>query len=70
MTRATPIPVPVKREEKKIIICDGCLNTIALTDDSILPKEWRKVFVPGWIGYFHACQKSCVEKIKTVRCQP
>jgi len=62
----TPIPTPIPQEIGVLIVCDGCLNHIRIEEGS-LPLGWKKVYVYGWIGAFHACCGSCEEKIISAR---
>lgn len=59
----TPIPVLIKKENSYFIVCNGCLLTISIASQTEIPNGWEKIYLPGWVGCFHACSSVCREHI-------
>lgn len=63
----SPIPTPLPQEAGSMIVCDGCLQSERVYEEGILPAEWDKVYLKGWVGAFHSCSAKCKEKILNAR---
>lgn len=59
----SPIPTPLLHENGYLIVCNGCSVSAKIRKQESLPLGWVRVYVPGWIGFFHACSGRCEEKI-------
>jgi len=64
---STPLPYPDvgKLDEAPFgLKCNGCQAVIYIGPEDTYPPGWRAVFVPWYVGEFHACSDECEEKIK------
>ncbi len=59
----TPIPLPLPSRERYMVTCDGCLTFGKTGISEEIPPDWIKVYIPGWIGHFHACCRKCEKRI-------
>lgn len=59
---STPIPRPVDGADDFALICNGCRKLLPLSEAVVM--GWRRVWVDGWCGYFHACSDACEDSVK------